>query len=89
MVLQWAKKKSIADFFGKGFTVVLGTLSMSAVCGGPVTSDPLILPHFCVAGDLFNATHFPLSCVCVPQFCSLDSSAFTPCSTACLRPACL
>lgn len=36
---------------------------MSAVCGGPVTSDPLIFPHFCVAGDLFNATHFPLSSV--------------------------
>lgn len=31
---------------------------------------------------------FP-SVVCVPQFCSLDNSAFTPWSTACLRPACL
>lgn len=75
MVLQyWAKKKAIADLFGKYF--YSSTWDFSNVCSGPVTSDPLIFPHFCVAGDLFNATHFPLSCV--PRFCSLDISAFSP-----------
>lgn len=70
------RKRPLQIFLVNIFTVVFGTFPMSAVCGGPVPSDPLIFPHFGVAGDLFHATRFPLSCV--PRFCSLGISAFTP-----------